>query len=160
MKSKISLMIVIIFFLNLGIFCNLVRAQDYITLDGGCTYGFNTPTPENNLEGESSSSNYYIVKQTSPIYDPMTFGDSDHDGNLEVYFTWQPYIKVWEFDKYLNYVESELPYYGIPWDIGDIDGNGLNDLIVQSGEPGGPCSGNGYLRIYEAPNLYSFPSVL
>jgi hypothetical protein len=150
-----------------------VQAQgDYISYDDGMTYILNQ-------EAQSSDSSFtqenpdnvasYIkildfVDTQYPRYPyPIVFGDGDHDGKIEIYraiyvSSNNKFMRVYEFDIDLNYTITDIQYYGIPWAIGDIDGNGKSDLVIQSGDPG--LGGNGYLRIYESPDAFSYPSVL
>jgi hypothetical protein len=91
---------------------------------------------------------------------PFTSADADHDGKIEIYIG-DPNngtIKVYEFDKELNYTIEILHFYGVTWATGDIDNNGLVELVIQAGDPG--IYGNGYLRIYESPDPHSLPSRL
>lgn len=96
--------------------------------------------------------------------DVVVIGDVNRDGNLEIYnpiYTSNPdtqNIFVREYDGFEEISCARLPYYAVPWDIGDIDQNGLADMVVQSGDPG--MGGNGYLRIYEQTNPNSYPDNL
>ncbi|MCF8242348.1 MAG: T9SS type A sorting domain-containing protein [Melioribacteraceae bacterium] len=157
-------MIFLILFWGLLIILNNLTAQEnYATNDGGRTYYQSYDIEMDTIESQPSSSEYLLVKEVLGLQTPMAFGDADHDGNLEVYFPSSganPVLRVWEFNDDLSYAEFDLPYYGFPWDVGDIDDNGLIDLVVQGGDHGGICEGNGYLRIYESPNAHSFPTVL
>lgn len=93
----------------------------------------------------------------------VVFGDANHNGKVEMYrgiyvSENQAFTRVYEFDSDMSYTITDIPFYAVPWALGDIDGNGLSELVVQSGDPfPGP---NGYLRIYESPDPNSFPSVL
>lgn len=152
------------------------RAQsELITNDDGCTWFYSQePTLLNKVGSGSDLANltaveanyvkfFDFVDPEFPRYPyPVVFGNADHDGKIEMYRAIyvsenQAFTRVYEFDKDMNYTVSDLPFYGVPWDIGDIDGNGLTDLVVQSGDPE---LGVGYLRIYESPDEDSYPSEL
>ena len=115
MERKTNIILVITF-LSFSILSNCIKAQDYDTGDNGRTY-FITEDIEQSTEGSASSSDYLLVKEALGIQFPMAFGDADHDRNLEVYFPItfpNSLLRVWEFDDDLNYVETDLPYYGVP----------------------------------------------
>lgn len=96
--------------------------------------------------------------------DQIIIYDANHDGNLEIYnpiYINDPdtqNVFVREYNGYQPISFTKLPFYGIPWDIGDIDQDGLIDMVVQSGDPG--MGGNGYLRIYEQTYPCGYPDNL
>jgi hypothetical protein len=150
-----------------------VQAQgDYISNDEGMTYlltqeAFASDSSFTQENPDDVASYIKILDFVDPQYPrypyPIVFGDGDHDGKIEIYraiyvSSNNKFMRVYEFDIDLNYTITDIQYYGIPWAIGDIDGNGKSDLVIQSGDPG--LYGNGYLRVYESPDAFSFPSVL
>lgn len=99
-------------------------------------------------------------------YHGVVSGDVNGNGLTEIYspvYIFQvpdtQSIFVREYDANFNLVnETLLPFYGLSWDIGDINQNGLVDIVIQTGDPG--MGGNAYLRIYEQSNPESYPDYL
>jgi tetratricopeptide (TPR) repeat protein len=105
-----------------------------------------------------------LIAGGSEVQSTRVFGDANHNGLTEMYvpiFKMSPgigYINVYEFDENMNYTYEQLEFYGQVWAVGDINGNGLTNLIVQSGDP--YYAPNAYLRIYESPDPSSLPTSL
>lgn len=151
---------------------SIVQAQvDYVTSDSGRTYQFVPDTSSEYWESQTidNTSQYIKILELEDNEYPIgglavyCFGDANHNGKIEMYrgITSQGSpigIRVYEFDSDLSYTVTDLSYYGLTWELTDIDNNGKADLIIQTGEPG--LGGNGYLRIYESQDAYSFPSLL
>lgn len=172
MNTK-TLLLLVIFLFSISI----IHAQEagFMTNDEGRTWFFSyEPTiaeKSTNLEefnSEQIQANYIkifdFVDPQFPNYPfPVVFGDANKNGKIEMYrgiyvSSNNAFTRVYEFDTELNYSITDLPFYGIPWALGDIDGNGLADLVIQSGDPG--SGGSGYLRVYESTSPNSFPTVL
>jgi hypothetical protein len=74
----------------------------------------------------------------------QVFGDANHNGKIEYYrdvyvssTSW--FFRVYEIASDLSYTVTTLPITvsGLPWDLGDTDGNGLMELITQWGDDQG-----------------------
>jgi len=156
--------------------CHLqaLAGNEMISQDGGRTWSYPkepalVSKSRGSLENLSGIQANYIKildfsdPQFSNVATDVVFGDANHNGKIEMYrgiyvSETQAFTRVYEFNNDLTYTTTDLQFYAVPWALGDIDKNGLADIVVQSGDLG--LGGNGYLRVYEAPNPNSFPSVL
>lgn len=90
-----------------------------------------------------------------PLYDAVAFGDTDHDGDLEVFlgalgggehadiYEYSPGTSTWV-------LAGTVPFL-FPFAIGDVDQDGNADVVGQVGS---------VVRVVESPNSTSFPSIL
>jgi hypothetical protein len=91
----------------------------------------------------------------------VTIGDADNDGFLEIYdpcYLDDSVMTIVREYQGFQFQAIHLDYYALPWDLGDINNNGLIDLVAQTGDPG--IGGNGYLQIYEQKSPNQFPDSL
>jgi hypothetical protein len=166
MKKIILLWTLINLLVNLQVNC---ISQEWISYDGGRTYYYGLPNQINEqppplFDSNKTITDYEILTSFETQFMGVNdiSGDADHDGNIELYFRKQTAqgfsIFVYEFDGDLNYTITDLGIDGIVWDIGDINNNGLIDILVQYGDsdPGT----NGYLRVYESLNIGTLPNNL
>ncbi len=160
----LSVLIIIVFSYE-----NIFAQCDYFSDDGGRTYFYGCT--EDGYQGAPPVSNptiteYEIISEvtlTNFSKSSRIFGDANHNGLQEMYV---PYyesenikeIHIYEFDENMNFTIYDLPFYGMVWDIGDINNNGLTDIVVHDGDPA--FEPNAYLRIYESPDYNSFPTNL
>ena len=170
-REKLSISKIFIILLLVGGLNQFLRGQDLESYDGGRVSFVNPGTEivdSNSTEGATSNIASYIrilelIDNQYPKNPfPLVFGDADNDGKTEMYrgiyiSEQNNFMRVYEFDENLNYITTDLEYYGIPWAIGDINGNGKTDLIIQTGDV---QSGYGYLRVYESVDSSSYPTEL
>jgi hypothetical protein len=107
---------------------------------------------------------WFLPKGTNEVGGRMCIGDTDRDGNYELYFnTFEyGYFKIiyiyelhlpntWEADSFVpDFIDA------LVWDIGDFDLDGLYDLITLcswSGSP--PVIG---MTVFESPDSFSYPT--
>lgn len=147
-----------------------LSSQEWISTNGGMIYyyGYQPEPPAENINPPNSTetiTGYEVIEEISvDSFEGIVsvIGDANHNGLPEIYIpTFNVIsnyyeIKVYEFDENLNYTLTVLAINGWIWDIGDINNNGLIDIIVQAGdvEPGT----NGYLQIWESLDQFSFPT--
>jgi len=151
---------------------NIFSQCEMLTDDGGRTYYTScedgviniTDPPVSDLTITDYEMIFELIPGDDGVQGTRAFGDANHNGLSEMYvpvFKEIPgigYIFVYEFDENMNYTYSQLPFYGQVWAVGDINDNGLTDMVIQSGDPFGMP--NAYLRIYESPDLNSYPTEL
>lgn len=86
----------------------------------------------------------------------LVFGDSDHDGRIEVVLMWRDAnfnfsYRIHERQDDESYPEVHRGVFLYPLAMGDPDGDGKTDLIGQTGD---------LLQIYESPTPSDHPSLL
>ncbi|MBI2633525.1 MAG: VCBS repeat-containing protein, partial [Parcubacteria group bacterium] len=92
----------------------------------------------------------------------VAFVDANKNGKIESYETFYEDNKnngiiVKEWKKDFTYVTIDtLKYYGIVYYAGDINNNGLIDIVIQTGDIG--FGGNGYLQVWEQETPTSLPT--
>jgi len=113
-------------------------------------------TMSKNFDISRNSTSYKKLGEFSIHGEFMAFGDSDNNGLREIYnedFTNNSVIG-YEFNETSMIRFGPITdEYGIPWCTADFNDDGYQDLVTQTGDPGG--GGNGYLDIWWGPSPYT-----
>ncbi len=126
----------------------------YISVDSGRTW-LKEPRNANIIkntafERDAKYRGYQCLKRFYSLNAmALSFGDLDDDTQQEMYVENFPDYAVnrYEFDNQLNFVvDSVIPYH-LPWILCDINNDGRDEMVCQTGDPG--MGGNGYLDVYQ-----------
>jgi len=112
-----------------------------------------------------------------PLFDPVVCCDSDHDSLPELifraYYTPGPCrMEFWEHQDWNRFrlVYADTGAYpepngittgnAVPYDAGDVDGDGLTDIVCSNFEFFNPDSVRDITMTLESPDSHSYPSLL